>query len=75
MVPAKLKGISSSSLWGLRTPLLRAPSYLSPSILYSIGCQSVTLWVNVLLSKRAVLCCSAILAAAVKLLVGSGVYL
>ena len=75
MVPVKLKGISSLSLHGLGTPLLHAPSYLSLSILYSIGCQSFTLWVNVLLSKRAVLSCYAILAAAVKLLAGSGVYL
>ena len=75
MVPVKLKGILSSSLCGLRTLLLCAPSYLSPSILSSIGCRSVTQWVNIPQSKRAVLFCSAILAATVKLLAGSGVYL
>ena len=46
----------------------------NPSILYSIGFWSVTLWVNVPLSKRAVLLWSAILAATVKLLAGSWVY-
>ena len=71
MVPVKLKGIS---LCGLGTPLLHGPLYLGPSILSSIGYWSVTLWVNVPLSKRVVHSCSAILVAVVKLLAGSGVY-
>ena len=75
MVHVKLKGISSSSLCGLRTPLLRTPSYLSLAILYSFDCRLVTLWVNVSLSKRVVLSCYAVLAAAVKLLEGFVVYL
>ena len=60
---------------GLGTPLSCGPMYLSPSILYSIGCWPVTLGVNVLLTKRLVHSCSAMPAAAVKLLVGSRVYL
>ena len=54
-----------------QNPIMR-PFIVKP--LYSIGCRLVTLLVNFPLSKSAVLFCSTVLAAAVKLLAGSGVY-
>ena len=59
MAPVKLKGICIL-LCGLGTLLLHGPSYLSPSTLFSIGSRPVTLLVNVPLTKRVVLACSAI---------------
>ena len=74
MVPVKFKGILCLSSCSLRATLMWYSVFKPPSIVYSIGSRSVTLWVSIPLSKRALLLCSAVLVATVKLLAGSGVY-
>ena len=52
MVLTKLKGISCLLMWSWNPSLRVAFTILSPSISSPIGCQSSTLWVTILLSKR-----------------------